>query len=272
MLIRRFRIVLWVVVIATASAGLFAADQRAPHVVLICIDGLKPSVYTEPGPAKIPTLRGLARKGAYAEGVTGVVPTVTFPSHTTLITGVPPAIHGIYTNQPLDAEERSGDASYWYARDIRVATLPGVVKARGLRTAAVHWPVTVGAEIDYLNPVYRRTFNPESLNLLRVLSRPPGLLESYEAARGKALGFPLTDEDRVGLAAYIIRTHRPHLTLLHIGDTDVAQHRSGPGSPQALAAIEQADANVKLIVDAVADAGLSDETTIVVASDHGFER
>ena len=76
----------------------------------------------------------------------------------------------------------------------------------------------------------------------------------------------------MGLAAYIIRTHRPHLTLLHIGDTDVAQHRSGPGSPQALAAIEQADARVKLIVDAVGDAGLSDETTIVVASDHGFER
>ena len=110
---------------------------------MICIDGLKPSVYTEPGPAKVPTLRRLAREGAYAEGVTGVLPTVTFPSHTTLITGVPPAVHGIYMNQPLDPEGRNGGASYWFARDIQVPTLPGVFKARGLTTAAVHWPATV---------------------------------------------------------------------------------------------------------------------------------
>ena len=175
-------------------------------------------------------------------------------------------------NQPLDPEGRNGGASYWFARDIQVPTLPGVFKARGLTTAAVHWPATVGAEIDYLNPVYSRTFNPESLDLLRVLSHPRGLLEQFEAARGKALGFPLTDADRVGLAAHIVRTHRPHLTLLHIGDTDVAQHRHGPDSTEALAAIEQADADVRQMIDAVAEAGLTDRTTVVVVSDHGFAR
>lgn len=271
MAIRGFAVVIWVALAATASANLFAAgDGRALHVVMICIDGLLPSVYTQPGPAKVPTLRRLAQQGVYADGVVGVTPTVTFPSHTTLITGVPPAVHGIYTNQPLDPEGRAGGASYWYARDVQVATLPGVVKARGLSTAAVHWPATVGADIDYLNPVYSRQFIPETLNLLRVLSHPRGLLDAYEAARGKPLPFLLTDEDRVGLAAYIVRTHRPNLTLLHVGNTDVAQHRYGPGSPEALAAIEQADADVKLMIEAVADAGLSDQTTMVVVSDHGF--
>jgi predicted AlkP superfamily pyrophosphatase or phosphodiesterase len=255
---------------AITSMGFGFTDQRARYVVMICIDGLKPSVYTAPGPAKVPTLRRLAREGAYAEGVIGVLPTLTFPSHTTLITGVPPAVHGIYMNQPMDPEGRNGGASYWFARDIQVPTLPGIFKAGGLTTAAVHWPATVGAEIDYLNPVYSRTFNPESLDLLRVLSHPRGLLEQLEAARGKPLTYPLRDVDRVGLAAHIVRTHRPHLTLLHIGDTDVAQHRYGPDSAEALAAIEQADADVRQMMGAVAEAGLTDRTTFVVVSDHGF--
>jgi hypothetical protein len=271
MTVRGLAVALTIGLAAIVSVKGIAADEAVPHhVVMIAIDGLKPSVYTQAGPSKVPTLRNLAQRGVFADGVVGVLPTVTFPSHTTLITGVPPAVHGIYTNQPLDPEGRNGGASYWYARDIQVPTLPGAVKSRGLSTAAVHWPVTVGAEIDYLNPVYSRQFNPETLNLLRVLSHPRGLMEAFEASRGEPVLFPPTDVDRVGLAAWIFRTYRPHLMLLHIGDTDVAQHRYGPGSPEALAAIERADAHVKLILDAIAQTGLSDATTMVVVSDHGF--
>ena len=76
-------------------------------MVVISIDGLKPSTYTADGPSKVPTLRRLAREGAYAEGVIGVTPTVTYPSHTTMISGVLPAVHGIYNNRILDPEEIS---------------------------------------------------------------------------------------------------------------------------------------------------------------------
>jgi predicted AlkP superfamily pyrophosphatase or phosphodiesterase len=54
----------------------------------------------------------------------------------------------------------------------------------------------------------------------------------------------MTDTDRTGLAAWIIKTYRPHLMLLHIFGTDDAQHQKGPGSPEALAAIETADGNI----------------------------
>jgi predicted AlkP superfamily pyrophosphatase or phosphodiesterase len=258
-------------VMAGDGPMLQAQPAEARHVVMISIDGLQASVYAKPGPSKVPTLRQLARDGAYAEGVVGVLPTVTYPSHTTLITGVPPAAHGIYNNRILDPEETSNASWYWYARAIKVASLPGVVKARGLTTAAVSWPVTVDAEIDYLMPEYEGgvTTHRIWLDLMRALSRPRHLLDTYEA-HGTPLGWPFTDADRTGLAAWIFRTYRPHLTLLHIFETDDAEHEFGPGSPEALAAIEKADGYVNTMIDAVAAAGLQKSTDIVVVSDHGF--
>jgi predicted AlkP superfamily pyrophosphatase or phosphodiesterase len=264
-----------VIVLATVTAIVVrtaphAEQSGSRHVVMISIDGLKPSTYATAGPSKVPTLRRLAAEGAYAEGVVGVTPTVTYPSHTTLISGVLPVAHGIYNNNILDPEGLSNGSWYWYARDIKVATLPGAVKARGLTTAAVSWPATVGADIDYLMPEFGGvTRHPQSLNLIRALSRPQSLVDDYEA-QGRALPWPMTDDDRTGLAAWIIRKYRPHFTLLHIFDTDSAQHTHGPGSPEALAAIEAADGHVQQVLAAVNDAGLAEHTDVVIVSDHGF--
>ena len=77
-------------VVALAASVLsttVGADGTAPHVIVISIDGMKPETYTEPGLAHVPTLRRLAAQGVFANGVVGVLPTLTFPSHTTLITG-----------------------------------------------------------------------------------------------------------------------------------------------------------------------------------------
>ena len=141
------------IAIAATHPSLWAQQSEPRHVVMISIDGLKPSTYATAGPLKVPTLRRLATDGAHAE-VVGITPAVTYPSHTTLISGVLPALHGIYNNRILDPEETSNGSWYWYARDIRVPTLPGVLKARGLKTAAVSWPVTVAADIDYLVPEF----------------------------------------------------------------------------------------------------------------------
>jgi hypothetical protein len=271
MRIRLLALSVFVGVALIVSSPMLVADApEARHVVMISIDGLMPSTYTQPGPSKVPTLRRLMQEGVYAVGVVGVLPTVTYPSHTSMITGVPPAIHGIYNNYVLDPEDHTDHAWYWYGRDVQVATLPGAVGSRGLSTAAVSWPATVGSDIDFLMPEYGRRFYPETLDLLRALSHPRGLLDTYEASRGEPLPGPLTDADRTGLAAWIFRTYRPHLTLLHIFETDSAQHQEGPGSPKALAALEQADSHVKMMRDAITDAGLRDRTDIVIVSDHGF--
>jgi predicted AlkP superfamily pyrophosphatase or phosphodiesterase len=68
--------------------------------------------------------------GAHASGVVGVLPTLTFPSHTTLITGVDPARHGVFNNVTFDPTAINQDGWYWYASDIKVPTLWDAAKAR----------------------------------------------------------------------------------------------------------------------------------------------
>jgi predicted AlkP superfamily pyrophosphatase or phosphodiesterase len=261
---------------AALAAALVAAQPGAPrpgeppHVLLVSIDGLAPASYTDPTVRDAPTLRRLAQQGAYADGVVGVLPSVTYPSHTTLVTGVLPALHGIYDNRLVDPENRSNGAWRWYARQIRVPNLLAATTARGLRAGAVYWPVSVGLRADYVLPEFWRSDHPEGLELLRVLSTPSSLLDGVEALRGRPLDYPLTDESRLDTARFIWRTFRPHLLAVHFVELDSAQHRFGPGSSQARAALARVDDHVARLLEAVDQTGLGDRTFVVIVSDHGF--
>jgi predicted AlkP superfamily pyrophosphatase or phosphodiesterase len=253
------------------AIALAAQGDGDPRVILISIDGLMPSAYTNPALERYaPNLRAIARAGIWADGVVGVLPTVTYPSHTTLITGVEPARHGIYDNQILDPEGRSRAAWYWYADAIKVPTLPMAARARGLRAGAVTWPVTIGMDLDYLAPEFEGSRHPESIAMLKALTQPRGLLQAAEVARGKTFSWPQSDRDRTDLSTFILKTYDPHVFLLHLIALDSAQHDAGPGSPKALETLATIDGLVGEIVEAVRQAGRADRTTIAVVSDHGF--
>ncbi|MBI3471157.1 MAG: alkaline phosphatase family protein, partial [Candidatus Solibacter usitatus] len=99
---------------------------------------------------RIPHLRRLMAEGMVAEGVVGVAPTVTWPAHTTLITGVSPAQHGILTNdQPGQPGQR-----WWFTRFLKARTLWQAAVEKKLKTATVYWPVTVGAAVDFNFPEF----------------------------------------------------------------------------------------------------------------------
>ena len=122
----KHRFSLLIIALSTVSSAWSAPSQTsAPLVVLISVDGLKPEAILE-APAhglKVPHLRAFMTEGVYANGVRGVLPTVTYPSHTTLITGASPARHGVYDNTTFDPLARNERGWYWYAEDIKVPTL-----------------------------------------------------------------------------------------------------------------------------------------------------
>ena len=261
---------------------LAAAVCRAAPVLLISVDGLKPEYVLEADAhgLKTPYLRGLLATGAYATGVTGVWPTVTYPSHTTLVTGVTPAEHGIPTNLAFDPQREYKDAWYWYGRQIRVPTLWDIAHAAGRVTASVGWPVTVGApHIDYLIPEFWRgagvsgSSNPADRELIGALSRPDGLLERMRPAVGEyMMGNDTTlrgDLIKTRFAIEILREHKPGFMTIHLSSLDDAQHAHGTYSPEANGDLEQIDS---LLAQLAAAARSSDQTAIVtVVSDHGFE-
>jgi predicted AlkP superfamily pyrophosphatase or phosphodiesterase len=253
---------------------LFPTCAMAAPLLLISVDGLRPGdvLDADKRGLKIPTLRRFVAQGAWAEAVTGVLPTLTYPSHTTLITGVAPARHGIANNLTFDPEGINQSGWYWYASDIRMPTLWDAAKRAGLVTANVHWPVSVGAAaIDHNLPQIWRTGHDDDRKLMRVLASA-GLLERLEAELGPyAQGIDESvagDAVRTRFAVRMIGDYRPGFITVYLTGLDHIQHQFGPDTPEAHAALEAIDAMVARLVDAAIAADPA--TAVALVSDHGF--
>ncbi len=266
---QRVRLGLSVMVVALLMCGL--AEGRS--VVLLSLDGMRPDYVTRADELglKIPNLRRMMREGTYAEGVSGVVPTITYPSHTTLMTGVWPNKHGIWANTTFDPERKNLQGWYWYSEDIKAPTLWDAANAAGMITASVSWPVSVGAPVRYLIPEVWRAGTADDRKLMRALSTP-GLLANLEAELGPyadgSSGDVRNDRLRAKFATAIIKKYKPNLITVHLVALDATEHAHGPFSPEANATLEALDE----LVGQLRDAALSvdPEAIFCVVSDHGF--
>lgn len=259
--------------VVTGNAnGLPQGDSRS--VLLVSIDGLRPDYVIEADRLglQIPNLRRLFREGAHATGVRGVLPTVTYPSHATLVTGVAPARHGIHSNTTFDPQQKNQGGWYWYASDITSRTLWDAAVDRQLTVANVHWPVTVGARIDWNIPQYWRTGTPDDRKLMKVLSSP-GLVDSLERDLGPyADGIDESiegDEKRALFVMQLLKTRRPSLMLAYFTALDHAQHDHGPFSVESRATLERIDRIVGEVWKGAVDASAG-RVVLALVSDHGF--
>jgi predicted AlkP superfamily pyrophosphatase or phosphodiesterase len=273
------RITVFFYFVITSIFALAAAAHAAP-VLMISIDGLKPEYIThadEHG-MKLPFLRSVMSEGTYAEGVIGIWPTITYPSHTTLLTGVWPAEHGVLNNQEFDPEQRFGGAWNWYAAQIRVPTLWDAAHRAGLHTASVGWPVSVNADVDWLIPEYWRNQNvsgsadSQDRLLMAALAHPNTLFNELEPAAGDYMrGNETTtagDEAKTRYALEILRLHKPGIMTIHLSSLDEAQHMHGPFSEVAAATLEAIDGMVaRLAHQEIAN---DPAAVVVIVSDHGF--
>jgi hypothetical protein len=278
--------------LAALSLSLPLAAQKAPQkplVILISIDGLKPEAVLQADAhhLRVPNLRAMVHDGAYAEGVTGVLPTLTYPSHTTILTGVAPGKHGIYSNTTFDPYNKNAQGWYWYAEDIHVPTLWDAAHAAGIRTANVYWPVSVGAQIDDNLAQLWRTGTEDDLKLQRAVStknlitnleidaKVPGAPDTaaMDAAPGHYPGSEdetvADDEVRAKYAVELLHLHHPRFMTVYFTGLDTQQHKTGPFSPEADAVLERIDALVGQLRSA-AESEDPHHTYICVISDHGF--
>ena len=213
---------------------------------------------------KIPNLRKLMAKSQIADGVTGVWPTITWPSHTTMLTGVRPDQHGILANAGGLPDPA---LSYWSATKIKVPTLTQCLAGLGRTTAAINWPVTVDAKINWNLPeVYARR-NGDSSDMDTVDKfGTQGLV----AEIGRAYpSFPqqwLDDRSRALATIYLLTRKQPDLMLLHFAELDSEQHEEGPFTPHAKAVVERSDELIGDILKA-----LPKDYDLALVSDHGFE-
>jgi predicted AlkP superfamily pyrophosphatase or phosphodiesterase len=258
------------------SALLFslAVSISAQSLLVVSIDGMRPDyvLQADEHSLKIPHLRRILKDGAHATGVRGVLPTVTYPSHTTILTGVWPVQHHIYSNVVFDPLDRNQAGWTWYAEDIAVPTLWDAASKAGRITGSVSWPVSVNAPgIRYNVPEYWRApqFPGEDGKLMRALSTP-GLIAEIEKEAGPYVtdlnDAVNGDRQRTRYAVAILRHKHAQFMTVHLASLDHVEHSTGPFSPEANQTLEQIDAEVGKLEDAAPGA------VVCVLSDHGFTR
>jgi predicted AlkP superfamily pyrophosphatase or phosphodiesterase len=245
---------------------------RERHVLVISVDGLGASLYDRlAAKIHISNLPKLRREGSYAEGVVGVYPSVTYPSHTTIVTGLMPAEHGIYSNLSSREAGKNLEDWFWFANAIKVPTLWDEAHANHLTTGAVFWPVTAGAPIDWDIPEIwdpRKPLQADPAYIAKYAT--PGILFEALLEIGPPQPGQRLDVMRTHLATFILKKHKPNLLLVHLVDLDTDEHRFGPDSPQAAATLEKIDGHIDELLAADQAAGLADSTDVFIVSDHGF--
>lgn len=242
-LVRMFAIVTLVLLVGCAGHKVATAHPASRLVILVSIDGLPASIL---GEGTMPVLDRVAAEGVHAEWMNPSYPTLTFPNHYTLVTGLRPDHHGIVHNNLWDAvlgryvsKEASADDGRWWGGEPIWATL----QKQGGIAATMFWPGS-RAEIAGQRPRYSRAFDKTLAPAARV--------------------------DQVLTWLDLPQSERPQLVTLYFDQYDVASHVAGAHSELALASLREVDAALMRLRNGLSARGLGDDATLIVVSDHGM--
>jgi predicted AlkP superfamily pyrophosphatase or phosphodiesterase len=248
MIVSRARLFLFALLAMAAGCTGPAPRSEAPPrdpVILISIDGFRAD-YLDRG--LTPTLAALAADGVRADALRPSFPTLTFPNHYTLVTGLYPDHHGIVNNRMVDPasgktfvykeQDTIADPAWWGGEPLWVS-----VEKQGRHAATMFWPGSDVA-IDGVRPSLWMHFDGR----LTPDQRVDQLLRWTDVA-GDA---------------------RPSFYTLYLEQVDHAGHDDGPDSPGVNAAMRVVDAALARLVDGLEARGLFDRTNIVIVSDHGM--
>ena len=249
---------------------IFSSSAKTKHLVVISIDSLNAQDYEQL--TQLPNFKKLLDEGSHAKEVVGVYPSLTYPSHTSIITGTYPDKHGIYSNE-ISTPGSTNQPWRWYSKDVKVPTLYGLAEKSNMRVGSVLWPVMAGAKIDYNLPEIWTIHKKQSQILLSFkASTPLPLIEMYIRYGNKLDGQkqPWIDNFTTASSSKLIKEHKPNLFLIHLSDLDHARHRHGFMSTDAKEALKDEDTRIGKIVQATKDAGIYKSTTFIILGDHGF--
>ncbi|MEH7111254.1 ectonucleotide pyrophosphatase/phosphodiesterase [Neobacillus niacini] len=238
------------------------------HLIVISFDCL--SALDFPLLRTLPHFKTILEKGSYVEKVETIYPSVTYPCHTTIVTGNYPNRHGIINNTLLQPGRSSPDWN-WYRSLISGTTLYDEAKKANLTTAALLWPVTGKANIDYNLPEIfpnRPWQNQIFISLRNGSPRYQWDLNKRFGHLRNGINQPELDEFVLESTVHTIKTKKPNLLLVHFTDLDTQRHDYGFSSNEAIAAIHRHNDRLGRILAALKESGIYENSTIVALGDH----
>jgi predicted AlkP superfamily pyrophosphatase or phosphodiesterase len=238
-------------------------------VIVISLDGF-PGFALEDAKQPVPTLRRLMQEGTWARMHT-ITPTITWPNHTTMVTGVHADEHGLLLNgtilrtngwPPVRVDPKIDKEKMVHAQ-----TVYDAAHQAGLTTAQVDWVAINNAPT--ITWAFNEWVTPDDSVAREMIER--GMLTTNEVQDFTKFNIVWRDQVWTKAAAYLIRQHQPNLMLFHLLTLDATHHRYGPKTLAGSTAMGFLDSCVAQVVEAVHQAGMTDRTTFLVVSDHGFK-
>lgn len=249
-----------------------AAPKRGRHRLIIwSVDGFAAGYFEKDEFKNSAVWQRLLKQARVFKPVETTIPAVTYPAHTSMVTGVDPAQHHIYSNHPVDPWGASKDGWTWFTEDVAVPTLWDRAAKRGKSVANLQWPVTMmpGSKIQYHIPQFDRAKGPEEQKLMRVLSTP-GLHREIEKNTGVSLTEHSGDDERNKAARYIWQKKKPDLMLLYNPGLDSIEHAHGAYSEAAFRHLELLGHEIEKFLAHIRRVSPHDQVRVLLVSDHGF--
>lgn len=268
-------------------------EKITAHVVLITVSGLRADDFNhaDANHLRIPNLQALRAKGGAAVSVESVYPSLTIPAHATIATGTLPADHGVTADFSFNEQTptATGEEVTRLAGGAKNDAIWDAAKRGGLTTAAIGFPLTAGATINFnvslKSPPTIMPEGPEGgLPIDQLIDRQntaPAQLADQLLSRLAGDDFTankklreIAVEQRIDhfkalAAAHLIESERPNLLMVNFHSLAAAQERYGVLAPETISALETVDGFLKRIFDAVERTPLAGKTTFLVVSDHG---
>ncbi len=247
--------------------------MKERYLIVISEDAM---VYEDLATLKtLPSFSSIWDRTAVVKHIRTIYPSLTYPVHTTLRTGVYPDRHGIVNNEKTNLGELSSPWE-WFQDSVRAPDLFDLAEANGLRTAAVFWPVTgKHPHIRYLVDEYwPQSPQQSTMECFEESGSSPEVMEKIIAPNAKIIEgrhrcHPEADAFVHACACDIIREFKPHLLMIHPANIDAYRHQTGLFSPKVTHGLHEVDNWFGEIMKACRDAGIYENTNFCIISDHG---
>lgn len=243
------------------------------RLLLISLDGLWEKDFSQL--AGLPYIGPMIRSGVSCVHVQTIYPALTYPVHTTILTGCRPDLHGIAHNQPFAPELTPANRPwYWEASHVRKPTMHQLIYEKGGKTASILWPVTGKSPYIHWNfpEVLALPDENQTMKMLRYGSALWILaMEARYGRQRKSIHQPDLDDYAALLAEKLLLSNRPPDFLsIHLVDCDEMRHLYGADSPEAHESIKRLDMRVGKLLTALDRRRLGQDTVVAIVSDHGL--
>jgi predicted AlkP superfamily pyrophosphatase or phosphodiesterase len=243
-------------------------DRKTKHLVIISFDGLAGLDFDYI--RELPNFSEYIKEASYCKNVYSIYPSVTYPAHATIVTGRYPKNHGVINNTLLQPHRSSPDW-HWQRKYVKGKTLYDAAIDKGMKVAALLWPVTARSRIQYNMPEIFANRPWQNQVIVSLMNGSPIYQLELNKRFGhlrKGLRQPYLDDFVHMSALYTIKNKRPDITMIHYVDLDSMRHYYGFNSEEARQALNRHDKRLGEIIETLKENNIYEDSTIIILGDH----